>query len=347
MDVAVSGETQRLIDGRPYLADVICGRAIQSDPAVRRHVTTVLTEFKPEVVVIEQVYPYLGFRALVQDLRVAPRLVFSSQNVEHEMKADMYRAFGVPPEVSDGIRSEIRESEAQLARESALVIVVSEQDRETFQALGAVQTVLAPNGTRRLRTTPAALERHRRFLHDADLNRTFAFVSSAHQPNWQGFIDMIGTRMGFLEFGTGILLCGSVCDLATAMVAPTEVETVTFWQRVWSMGQLDDDDLAAVLLSADASILPITFGGGSNLKTAEALASGIPIVATSFAFRGYEEYLDFPGVWVADSPEGFRTGMLAALRTEPKPRSQTQAGMIEQLQWDHRLRDMVEAVAAI
>lgn len=343
-DVAVSRDTQERVDLRPYLADVICGEAIYSDRAVRRHMTQLLRKFHPDVIFIEQIYPFFGLKPLLADLDSRPQLVFSSQNIEHEMKPSMYEHFNAEPDVARQVTQRIEQAEQELARESAFVVAVSSQDLEKLHHMGARRAVLAPNGTSPLRASPSAVERHKRFLVERGIRRSAAFVSSAHQPNWQGFVDMVGTRMGFLRPGVALLLCGSVCDLIGPRVATKDVEDVTFWQRVIKMGTLPDDELAAVILSAGTILLPITQGGGSNLKTAEALASGRPIVGTSFAFRGYEEFLHFPGVRIADNPGPFRAAIGESLDASSQARSYEQTAMVRSLMWDRRLTGLVEEV---
>ena len=76
--------------------------------------------------------------------------------------------------------------------------------------------------------------------------------------------------------------------------------------RVLSLGWVDE--LSPILEAADVAVNPIDSGSGSNLKLAEYLAVGIPIVTTSMGLRGYEEYShlvtvaglhDFPAVFQA------------------------------------------------
>jgi hypothetical protein len=70
-----------------------------------------------------------------------------------------------------------------------------------------------------------------------------------------------------------------------------------------------------LIANAHALPLPIGYGGGSNVKTAEALAAGRPIVATGAAFRGFDEYRSLPSVTLADTPLAFE----AAIRANPFP----------------------------
>lgn len=346
-DVAVSPATQDRIAKYPYLADVVCGYAIYSDPKVKSRITRLITKFEPNVIVLEQLYPFLGLRPLLQELGLQPALAYNAQNVEHEMKSKMYESLASGSALAVDVLRRIKRAEEDLARESLLVAAVTEQDADALRAMGARRVILAPNGTSPLQPSRRSIQRHEGFLLSRRLRATLVFVSSAHQPNWRGFLDMVGTRVGFIPSDTRVLLCGGVSELARTRVAERDVENVTFWQRVIALGQLADEDLAASVLSARAVLLPVTQGGGSNLKTAEALASGRRIVATSFAFRGYEQFATYPGVAIADTPDAFRRAMLAAINEPIPERLPSEEKRIEQLYWPARLSPLVEGIADI
>ena len=67
--------------------------------------------------------------------------------------------------------------------------------------------------------------------------------------------------------------------------------------------------LDGLIANATGIVLPLREGGGSNLKTAEALYSGLPLVATTVAMRGYETFRNMDGVIVADDAAAFAAGM--------------------------------------
>jgi glycosyltransferase involved in cell wall biosynthesis len=101
------------------------------------------------------------------------------------------------------------------------------------------------------------------------------------------------------------------------------------------LGVLDDEDLAAVKSLAHEFLLPIGAGGGSNIKTAEALYSGKPVVCTSTALRGFEDYRALPEVIVADSPPKFQAAIRSVLGR--KGRAESVAGfrdVREGLTWE-------------
>ena len=76
-------------------------------------------------------------------------------------------------------------------------------------------------------------------------------------------------------------------------------------------------ELSAVKQGCHGVFLPIRGGGGTNLKTAEALALGKWVVATSTALRGFEAFLGADGVVIADTSADFRRAMRQVLERPP------------------------------
>ena len=89
--------------------------------------------------------------------------------------------------------------------------------------------------------------------------------------------------------------------------------------RAWFAGRVEDP--AAVYANAKAALLPTISGHGLSIKTVEAMASGLPLVATRLALRGMDEAsLALEGVAVADDPETFAAALRAlAARPIPSP----------------------------
>jgi glycosyltransferase involved in cell wall biosynthesis len=112
--------------------------------------------------------------------------------------------------------------------------------------------------------------------------------------------------------------------------------------RLVPCGFQDVEQLDALLEYANAVLLPITIGEGSNLKTAEALVSTLPIVATTKAFRGFEHFGNSPGVYIADTADEFQAvtrSLMSNLRPEPYRRPGT-----ESLLWPASMKPFIEAV---
>ena len=60
--------------------------------------------------------------------------------------------------------------------------------------------------------------------------------------------------------------------------------------RVLSVGYVED--VRPLLAAADVAVNPVAYGSGSNLKVAEYLAVGLPVVTTPIGARGFERWSD-------------------------------------------------------
>ena len=111
---------------------------------------------------------------------------------------------------------------------------------------------------------------------------------------------------------------------------------------------LSDEDLAAVKTLAHAFLLPIQHGGGSNIKTAEALYSGKYVIGSEAAFRGFQPFIDLPEVTVARSPSQFQQAMRSVLQRPALSPAPVAAGDLRYgLQWDQCLAPVPEAATRI
>jgi glycosyltransferase involved in cell wall biosynthesis len=82
-------------------------------------------------------------------------------------------------------------------------------------------------------------------------------------------------------------------------------------------GFLPADKLVETYLGSAAIIIPVTQGAGSNLKTADALASGRPVISTPKGLSGYRSMLGDAigaGVYEAPTPHAFKSLIRDALR---------------------------------
>ncbi|MBI1867648.1 MAG: glycosyltransferase family 4 protein [Methylocystis sp.] len=90
-------------------------------------------------------------------------------------------------------------------------------------------------------------------------------------------------------------------------------------------------DPAAVYRDARLALLPTIAGHGLSIKTVEAMSSGLPLIATSHAFRGMRvDARAFRNVALADAPEDFARALRDAasdgpLTTAERRRSDTRA----------------------
>lgn len=155
------------------------------------------------------------------------------------------------------------------------VVVVSASDAEYFAALGIATTVIPnPVDLTRVQGVPATaargvlLERHGITLPEGPL---CLFVGSRFAPNMEA-----AARMGRLadEVREASFVVAGAC------AAPERRGNFL------AVGPVSDAALAALYAAADLVLVPLQRGGGSSLKTVEAMAAGKPVLGTSVAFRG-------------------------------------------------------------
>ncbi|KIU01700.1 hypothetical protein, partial [Staphylococcus aureus] len=92
-------------------------------------------------------------------------------------------------------------------------------------------------------------------------------------------------------------------------------------------------------------ILPKLYSGGSNLKTAEAIVSGRPIVATRLAFEGFEACTDLNDITITDDPSEFWESVDRYLSSGHTTAHRSPES-VQDLLWENSLRPMVAAVSS-
>jgi hypothetical protein len=325
-DIPLSRDSEHLVTQSPLTGDIIGGNAIYEDPIVKAKFTKLIQEFSPEIIHIEQPFMYLGLKPLMNEMNFHPA--------------------GAPKSAVNEAEELINDLEESLSKECDLVVACTVEDMKAHAKLGATELVLAPNGIARSETDRSSLSKWQtRFMKD-DVSRTVLFVGSAHPPNWTGFLDMVGKGLGFIPYDTRIVAAGSICDYFEREINSDNqtLEDATFWLRAFSAGRLSEPSLGALIQLSDIIILPITEGGGSNLKTAEAILADKKVVTTSHALRSFEWFEKFPNVWIADEPDIFRDSIVKALDTPKVTRTADQTKQAAAVEWSNCLADMIKRV---
>jgi len=100
-------------------------------------------------------------------------------------------------------------------------------------------------------------------------------------------------------------------DARLTLVGPGLEQAPSSDQRVDALGFVED--LRAAYASAACAVVPLLQGGGSPLKFIEALAYGLPVIATSRAAAGLE-VSDGEDCLIADGGEQFAAALVQVLR---------------------------------
>lgn len=297
------------------VGDVLSGQQGATNPATFRHFSQILHRLNPDALQLEQPFMWPVAKRLRQSLGSRkPRLIYSSHNVEAPLKRAILRSCGFVQELRNKICSEIEDMEAEIVREADLIICVSEEDREYYcgELKSSAPVILVRNGVDRpeRNTTcrsPEALSRFQR--------RPYLMtVGSAHVPNIEGlYYYVIEGGVFFVPPMPTLAICGGIADAISNQAGYQQYRAAND-ERLQFFPSISDSELSAVKQGCHGIFLPIRGGGGTNLKTAEALALGKWVVATPAALRGFESYLGADGVVIADTPAEFRRAMRHVLQ---------------------------------
>nr|WP_246672046.1 MULTISPECIES: glycosyltransferase [unclassified Mesorhizobium] len=326
---------------RKWRSDVAAAEFMARSRFHRREIARFLDDFRPDVIALEQCWLWPALREYVETCSPEARfsIVYGSHNVEQEMLAQEAMIAGAETDLWSAQRA--ADIEPDLAAKADLIVAVSEQDAAYFRKLNP-SVAVAANGIWP-REMPIGLDRWAsRF---AGL-RTALFVGSGHPPNARGFRQMTGPDLGFLSASERIVVVGGVADqIGNDPGFP--------WYhgadnaRIELLGVQDGATLSALIELADVVMLPILEGGGTNIKTAEALYNRKPVVATTFALRGYEQFKHWRNVRLADRPDDFRDLLAQALRSEPEELKSADIAQLDTLLWTSTLRRLPEEFAAL
>jgi len=252
--------------------------------------------------------------------RTSTRLnVYASHNVE----VDFLRAQPAPGALRKTMLRRVETLERRAVRHSDLVVACTDADasrlRELYGAPPAVEVI--PNGfdAELLDGDRADGAVARRSLGIPKEARLLLFVGSAAPHNVEAVEFLQRDVLPQLDPQVHLLLVGD-CGDASA-------EAPALAGRTHRPGRLDD--LRPAFAAADVAVNPVATGSGSNLKLAEYLASGLPVVTTPVGLRGFEGHA--PGVIVAE-----RDRFAAAVADAELQRGSGRA--VQDLSWDSLAR---------
>jgi hypothetical protein len=313
------------------------------EPASFERFRSRIAKFRPDLIQFEEPFLWPVVRRLAETGALETpsgrvRILHSSHNVECIWRREFGRATKrEDPAYLDSIEA----LEREIARRVDAICVVSEADRRAFKTMGADVVVVASNGSSLTPAGSAPIRTIRQYL----CGQPFAlYVSSAHPPNALGLLNMVQWAPRAQLTGGNLVVCGNV-DLLVRSDAKFS-RTRPIFRSTRFLGQIAPELLAAFYAEANVVIVPRTGGGGSHLKTAEALLSDRPIVATSRAFIGFEDFVNQPGVHIRDDPEAFWRQTDTLLCNE-FPKSQSGRDRLDALAWPRTLAPMVRIASEL
>lgn len=299
-----------------------------------------IVAFDPTMIFIEQAWLWPAVKKMIQEnvIKEATRIVYSSHNIEFETKKILLDSHKALTQNALNIIDNIRALESELCQSAHCVVSCTQADADILMALGAHKTMVCNNGvSRRLVDSTITHE----LLHSLQERRYVLFVGSAYPPNALGFWKMMGKSLAWLPPETMVIAAGGVSKiLEDYMPEDAKLYAYVSMDKIKRLGFVSEGLLSSLVENASAIILPITIGGGSNLKTAEAIASKRPIVATTTAARGFSME-GLTSCTITDDPEAFVVAVSLYLKQDFQGHiSQEESDRREMVYWDQCLKNL-------
>jgi len=334
-DIAVTDTSiYEQLSAHPELTDIIAGLAMTEVKEVKSTFTTLLKKKQPDVIHVEQPYMVASVAAILKEINMKSLIIFGSQNVEFEMKRSIFKSV-VPKEALASLVKRTKDIEKRAVELADVVIAVSNYDLGVLTKHTKFKPrFVIPNGIEASSSNVAKTNEWLEFKKNEKIKTMATFIGSAHPPNYLGFVKLLAKAK--IPGDTRIVVAGGMSTyISEQFKGQTE-----FWNRVSVAGVLSKPSLQALINESDIILLPILNGGGSNLKTAEAIISGKKIVATKYAFRGYERYLSLPNIYIANSEKAFETALTKAIHTSYIRLSSWQKKLAQTVTWPYALVNM-------
>lgn len=313
-DIPSPADLTQEIVRTPELEAWILGNSPVTSSQVREKLTHLIAKLKPEVIVFEQPFLYLGMKELLSTLKLDIPFIYSSHNVESKMMREIFTTQKLDMRFQKEL-NQLEAAEKILSQKALGTVAVSEEDASVFRSWGAGDVLVQGNGASNIKSSRLKRLRVRRVMKKLGVSSYALFVGSSHRPNIEGFIELLGTRLGYLPQETMIFLAGDIARGLQPVVDKLDpVWGKLMWARVFNWDRVSEKTLSALIEEASCILLPLTSGGGSNLKTAEALVAGKQIVATPTALRGFTEFVS-PQHLSSEtaSPDGFKAELINVL----------------------------------
>ncbi|WP_292407282.1 glycosyltransferase [Mesorhizobium sp.] len=249
-------------------------------------------EFSPDSIVVEGI----GLFKLLRPLRsLAGQLILDMHNVESNLAGQLRHAGEkrATPAIAGafGVRRLERKALAIVDR----AWVCSRQDHERLAALSShkVPIDIVPNGIPRFEDSPVNLPA------EAATDDEFPIIlfvgHLGYQPNIDAAERLAATILPRIRQrlpSARLVLAGRYPKPAVKALAGLQgVDLVE-----------NPDDMRPLLSRAHLSIIPLSAGGGTRIKVLEAMAWGIPVIATPLAVEGLD-LVDNEEVLLSDSDE--------------------------------------------
>jgi len=211
--------------------------------------------------------------------------------------------------------------ELEVTGAADLIVAGSDLEANAIENNALRPVLYAPPASALADCAPVSPELESRFSRaaaEAGVSAYAAMIGSSCWPNVEGFFDLFPHGLGFLPLHQQIWVGGTLGPVLQSDPRFQDFLSINA-SRSRMLGFLAEEEKAAFFGAATCVVVPVRDGAGARLETADAIASGRPVVITPQGLEGYGSIVQEAtgrGVYVADTPSEFRALLRQALRGE-------------------------------
>lgn len=300
-----------------------------------------LIKVEPDIIHVEQPWLFAFAKKFIETNRFKAKILYGSQNIEWHLKHAILSSY-IDIATTQKYTELIKQVELDAINGADRIICVSENDADWIKQQTQTPVILAPNGVSPWSSSEVGSKEAKVIT---GFNRYALYCASAHPPNISGFFEMFSGGFGSLKPDEKLIIAGSA---GWSIAGDVRVhKSAKLAEKVTISGVVNQPCLSGLIEGAHCIVLPLTQGGGTNLKTAEALWSGKHIVATKIAMRGFEKFIGSQGVRIANDSGEFKRELRAAMNDSVLELTDEEKERRKVVLWSSCLKPLIELINEI
>jgi len=329
-----------LIDNPFLMEDYALGELIiNNDEYYEKLISKI--KIRPDLIQVEHPWLFAAAQKFQEKSAPTAKIIYSSHNIEWKLKQEITSVY-FDAETADKNAVLIKTAETKAITSADAIVCVSESDAKWLKTQTDKKIVIAGNGVKPWQSDSYGRKQASAI---AQNSKYALYCASSHPPNITGFFNIFTGGFGSLKPDEKLVVVGGV---GVAILKDRRLEgSAKLLEKLVVAGSVSQGCLEGLLDGAHCIVLPLTQGGGTNLKTAEALWSGKYVVATSVAMRGFEKFIGGNGIQIADAPSQFKRAIRNAMGSLPFKLTEEELNLRRQVLWESCLSPLVELVGSI
>ena len=338
-DLSITLNQSELNDivGHYYFFDWGINNYLAKKESLKKTIFKNVQTYAFDIVIVEQGFLWPVVKEMIEEgvLKENIFIIYSSHNIEYQMKEEIYQDTFSGQELINYVHK-VKELEHDMIKSSDLIFAVSQNDVDYIKNIVPQTNVfLYRNGHNGIEDISLIDKWKDKFTGS---KRNWVYIASWHGPNINGLYKLI--ENGLLELDSNEVTLWVLGSVGPGLIHEHNIK-LDENSPLKIIGATSSEDIDSAISASTGIVLPIWEGGGSNLKTAQALLSNKKIIAATFAFRGFENFLNESGLFVSENASELIKEMSTS---ENLNQNIERKSSVNDLKWDNLLSSLTTAI---